>query len=92
MGKAKVKIVGEKVEINKIDLSSLTTDCHGVQYLTENNLVLTDVVRSHTKVDIFDLYYDAGKKPEKIWVLGGKLSPRLAEPEIVLKEQKPKDD
>ncbi len=88
MGKAKVKIVGEKVEISKIDLSRLTTDCHGVEYLTENNLVMTDVVRSHTKVDIFDLYYDAGKKPEKIWVLGGKLNPKLSEPEIVIKEQK----
>jgi hypothetical protein len=92
MSKAKVKIVGEKVEIDKIDLSKLTTDCHGVEYLTEHNLVLTDVVRSHTKVDIFDLYYDAGKKPEKIWVLGGKLNPRISEPEIVLKEQKASKD
>ncbi len=92
MSKAKVKIVGEKVEIDKIDLSKLTADCHGVEYLTEHNLVLTDVVRSHTKVDIFDLYYDAGKKPEKIWVLGGKLNPRISEPEIVLKEQKASKD
>ncbi len=33
MGKAKVKVIGEKVEIDKIDLSKLTTDCHGVEYV-----------------------------------------------------------
>lgn len=88
MSKAKVKVLGEKIEIDKVDLSKLTTDCHGVEYITENNLVFTDIVTAHTKVDIFDLYYDAGKKPEKIWVLGGKLSPRLSEPQVVFKDEK----
>ena len=88
MGKAKVKILGEKIEVDKVDLSKLTTDCHGVEYITENNLVLTDIVTAHTKVDIFDLYYDANKKPNKIWVLGGKLSPRLSEPQVVFKDEK----
>ena len=86
MGKAKVKVVGEKVEVDKLDLSRLTVDCHGVEYISENNLVFTDVVRSHTKVDIFDLYYDDGKDVTKIWVLGGRLSPKLAEPELVFKD------
>ena len=86
MGKAKVKVIGEKVEIDKIDLSRLTVDCHGVEYTTEQNLVFTDVVRSYTMVDIFDLYHDDRKQISKIWVLGGKLSPKLAEAEIVLKD------
>ena len=86
MGKAKVRVVGEKVEVDKLDLSRLTVDCHGVEYISENNLVFTDVVRSHTKVDIFDLYYDDGKDVTKIWVLGGRLSPKLAEPELVFKD------
>ena len=86
MGKAKVRVVGEKVEVDRLDLSRLTVDCHGVEYVTENNMVFTDVVRSHTKVDIFDLYYDDGKNVTKIWVLGGRLSPKLAEPELVFKD------
>ena len=86
MGKAKVRVVGEKVEVDRLDLSRLTVDCHGVEYITENNMVFTDVVRSHTKVDIFDLYFDDGKKINKIWVLGGRLSPKLAEPELVFKD------
>ncbi|UYE97275.1 hypothetical protein [Cyanophage S-TIM54] len=85
MGKAKVRIVGEKIEVDNLDLSRLTVDCHGVEYISENNLVFTDVVRSHTMVDIFDLYFDEDKKINKIWILGGKLNPKLAEPEIVLK-------
>ena len=86
MGKAKVRVVGEKIEVDKIDLSRLTVDCHGVEYISENNLVFTDVVRSHTMVDIFDLYFDDGKKISKIWILGGKLNPKLTEPEIVFKD------
>ena len=86
MGKAKVRVVGEKVEVDRLDLSRLTVDCHGVEYITENNMVFTDVVRSHTKVDIFDLYFDDGKKINKIWVLGGRLSPKLAEPELVFRD------
>lgn len=86
MGKAKVRIVGEKVEAAKIDLSRLTVDCHGVEYIGENNVVFTDVVRSHTKVDIFDLYYDNGKNVQKIYVMGGRLNPKLTEPEIVIKD------
>lgn len=86
MGKAKVNIVGEMVEIDQLDLSRLTTDCHGVAYTGETNLVYTDVVRSHTMVDIFDLYHDDGKTVHKIWVLGGKLSPKLASPELVIKQ------
>ena len=86
MGKAKVKVVGEKIEINKVDLSKLTVDCHGVEYTTEQNMVYVDIVRSYTMVDIFDLYHDNKKTISKIWVLGGKLSPKLAEPEIVLKD------
>ena len=86
MGKAKVRVVGEKVEVDRLDLSRLTVDCHGVEYVTEHNMVFTDVVRSHTKVDIFDLYYDDGKDVTKIWVLGGRLSPKLAEPELVFRD------
>lgn len=86
MGKAKVRIVGEKVEAAKIDLSRLTVDCHGVEYIGENNVVFTDIVRSHTKVDIFDLYYDNGKNVQKIYVMGGRLNPKLTEPEIVIKD------
>jgi len=86
MEKAKVRVVGEKVEVDRLDLSRLTVDCHGVEYIAENNMVFTDVVRSHTKVDIFDLYYDDGKNVTKIWVLGGRLSPKLAEPELVFKD------
>jgi|TARA_X000001388_G_C2179395_1_gene102980 hypothetical protein len=86
MGKAKVKIMGEKVEIDRLDLSKLTVDCHGVEYISENNLVFTDVVRSHTMADIFDLYFDEGKKINKIWILGGKLNPKLAEPELAFKD------
>lgn len=86
MGKAKVRIMGEKVEIDRLDLSKLTVDCHGVEYISENNLVFTDVVRSHTMADIFDLYFDEGKKINKIWVLGGKLNPKLAEPELAFKD------
>jgi hypothetical protein len=87
MGKAKVKIVGEKVEIDKIDLSKLTTDCHGVEYvLKESPIAYTDVARGHTMVDIFDLYHDDGKKVSRIWVLGGRLSPKLGTPEIVIKQ------
>ena len=86
MGKAKVRVVGEKVEVDRLDLSRLTVDCHGVEYVTDHNMVFTDVVRSHTKVDIFDLYYDDGKNVTKIWVLGGRLSPKLAEPELVFKD------
>ena len=80
MGKAKVRVVGKKIEIDKVDLSKLTVDCHGVEYISENNLVFTDIVRSHTQVDIFDLYHDEGKAFNKSWVLGGRLNPRLAEP------------
>lgn len=86
MGKAKVRVVGKKIEIDKVDLSKLTVDCHGVEYISENNLVFTDIVRSHTQVDIFDLYYDEGKAVNKIWVLGGRLNPRLAEPELVFRD------
>ncbi len=87
MGKAKVKIVGEMVEIPSLDLSKLTTDCHGVEYVSEENLtVCTDVARGHTMVDIFDLYHDAGKKVKRIWVIGGRLSPKLGTPEIVIKQ------
>ena len=87
MGKAKVKIVGEMVEIPSLDLSKLTTDCHGVEYVSEENLtVYTDVARGHTMVDIFDLYHDDGKKVSRIWVLGGRLSPKLGTPEIVIKQ------
>jgi hypothetical protein len=87
MGKAKVKIVGVMVEIPSLDLSKLTTDCHGVEYVSEENLtVCTDVARGHTMVDIFDLYHDAGKKVKRIWVIGGRLSPKLGTPEIVIKQ------
>jgi hypothetical protein len=48
--------------------------------------VFTDVVRSHTMADIFDLYFDEGKKINKIWILGGKLNPKLAEPELAFKD------
>jgi len=88
MSKAKVKVVGEKVEIDRVDLSKLTVDCHGVEYTTEQDMVYVDIVRSYTMVDIFDLYHDDKKKVCKIWVLGGKLNPKLSEAEIVLKEQK----
>ena len=54
--------------------------------ISENNLVFTDIVRSHTQVDIFDLYHDEGKAVNKIWVLGGRLNPRLAEPELVFRD------
>lgn len=86
MGKAKVNIIGEMVEIDQLDISKLTTDCHGVAYTGETDLVYTDVVRSHTMVDIFDLYHDAGKTVERIWVLGGNLNPKLASPEIVIRQ------
>lgn len=87
MGKAKVKIIGEMVEVRRLDLSKLTTDCHGVEYVSEESSVVhTDVARGHTMVDIFDLYHDDGKKVRRIWVLGGKLSPKLATPEIVIKQ------
>ncbi len=88
MSKAKVKVVGEKVEIDKVDLSKLTVDCHGVEYTTEQDMVYVDIVRSYTMVDIFDLYHDDKKKISKIWVLGGRLNPKLSAPEVVLKEQK----
>tara|TARA_Y100000389_G_scaffold204013_1_gene254519 strand:+ start:6028 stop:6291 length:264 start_codon:yes stop_codon:yes gene_type:complete len=87
MGKAKVKVIGEMVEIPRLDLSKLTTDCHGVEYISEESTVVyTDVARGHTMVDIFDLYHDDGKKVRRIWVLGGKLSPKLGTPEIVIKQ------
>ena len=86
MSKAKVRVVGEKIEINKVDLSKLTVDCHAVEYTTEQNMVYVDIVRSYTMVDIFDLYHDDKKRVSKIWVLGGKLNPKLAESEIVLKD------
>ncbi len=87
MGKAEVKIVGEMVEMASLDLSKLTTDCHGVEYVSEEDLtVYTDVARGHMMVDIFDLYHDAGKKVKRIWVLGGRLNPRLNAPEIVIKQ------
>ncbi len=35
---------------------------------------------------IFDLYHDDGKKVSRIWVLGGRLSPKLGTPEIVIKQ------
>ena len=40
MGKAKVKIVGEMVEIPSLDLSKLTTDCHGVEYVFRKKTVV----------------------------------------------------
>ncbi len=87
MGKAKVKVIGEMVEIPRLDLSRLTTDCHGVEYVSEESTVVyTDVARGHTMVDIFDLYHDDGKKVRRIWVLGGKLNPKLSAPEIVIKQ------
>ena len=86
MGKAKVNVVSEQVEIDLVDISKLTTDCHGVEYLSESGLVFTDVVRSHTMVDIFDLYHDSKKTVKRIWVLGGKLNPKLSSPEIVLEQ------
>lgn len=85
MGKAKVRIIGEKIEVDHVDLSRLTTDCHGVEYTAETNIVFVDVVSAHCMADIFDLYHDDGKRVNKIWVLGGKLSPKLATPEIVFK-------
>lgn len=79
MGKAKVRIIGEKIEIDKLNLSKLTTDCHGVSYYSDElEQLLHDVVIAYSKVDIFDLYYDDGKDIQKIWVLGGKLNPKLA--------------
>ena len=86
MSKAKVKVVGEKIEIDKVDLSKLTVDCHGVEYTTEQDAIYVDIVRSYTMVDIFDLYHDDKKRVNRIWVLGGKLSPKLAEAEVVLKD------
>ena len=85
MGKAKVNILGEKIEIDKVDLSRLTTDCHGVEYMSETNMVFSDIARAHCMADIFDLYHDDNKKVNKIWVLGGKLNPKISSPEIVIK-------
>ena len=48
-------------------------------------MVFVDVVSAHCMADIFDLYHDEGKKVSRIWVLGGKLSPKLATPEIIFK-------
>jgi len=86
MSKAKVKVIGEKLEVDNIDLSSLTVDCHGVEYTAEQEQTFVDVVRSYNMVDIFDLYYDDKKVVKRIWVLGGKLSPKLAEAKIVYKD------
>jgi hypothetical protein len=54
--------------------------------LKESPIAYTDVARGHTMVDIFDLYHDDGKKVSRIWVLGGRLSPKLGTPEIVIKQ------
>lgn len=81
MSKSKVSLIGEDIDIEKIDLGALTTDCHGVEY-AQNGGVTVDVVRAHTMVDIFDHYHDSGKVVKRIWVLGGRVSPKLGKAEI----------
>lgn len=62
MSKSKVSLIGEDIDIEKIDLGALTTDCHGVEWQGQEGV---DVVRAHTMVDIFDHYHDSGKVIKK---------------------------
>lgn len=53
----KIQIVNEGITPDTFDDSCLPSDIHVVTYKIEDE-VKFDAVRAHTKVDIFDEYYD----------------------------------
>ena len=54
---AKIQIVQESICPDTFDDTKLPTDVHIITF-TKNGERQFDAVRAHTKVDIFDAYYD----------------------------------
>lgn len=73
-----MKILKEDVETSEINYKSLTTDCMFV-HLDDGQI---DIVRSTSKVEVFDHYYDSGKKVVRIEHSGGCRNPKFQEPSI----------
>ena len=82
MSKSKVSLIGEDISVEELDLGTLTTDCHGVEYTIDSLDAMVDVVRAHSMVDIFDHYHDMNRDVKRIWVLGGRVNPKLGKAEI----------
>jgi hypothetical protein len=66
MSKSKVSLIGENIDVSELDLSALTTDCHGVEYSIDTLDAMVDVVRAHSMVDIFDHYHDMNRDVKRI--------------------------
>ena len=75
---SRIKIVKEGVDKDDINLSDLTSDCMWVTL--ESGQI--DIVQAQQKVQIFDEYYDAGKKIISIDYTGGRLNPKLTKPRL----------
>lgn len=73
-----MKVLKEGITLNEFPAKDLTNDCYYV-FLEGGNI---DLVRSQKMVDIFDTYWDLGKKLIEIRPSGGHLNPRTTEPRI----------
>ena len=75
---SQIHVIKENVTVSEINLADLTTDCLFV-HLEDGT---TDIVRSYSRVKIFDEYYDAGKRITRMDFSGGRLNPKTQNPRL----------
>lgn len=82
---SKILIVAERVDLDALDKSFLTTDTHAVRYTDDEGRESVDLVRCSSMSHIFDAYYDAGYGVMRIWVVGGTRNPKVSKAELRVK-------
>lgn len=82
----KIKMVGERVDLEALDPAYLTNNVYAIRYYDdERDKSLIDLVIGK-RVDIFDAYYDLGYEVERIWHADGRRNPKFQECELRVKE------
>ena len=76
-----MRILHEACDVAKENTRELPNSAYVIEYM-KDGIKCFDIAMSGKQVEIFDEYYDAGKKIQAIEFSGGRRNPKITDPTI----------